>query len=96
MSPRPGPNISFIAVYTRRANFSFSQKRGVSLKIPIADPISALASYIEYFLLVQQSPSLVIPDFARALLKGAASDLHTAMGKYASYKDPYLNYIKAS
>jgi hypothetical protein len=67
-------------------------KKGIQTQIALEDPKAALSSYLEYFLLARQRPSLLMPQFAKALLEGGEAEFTSALLK--EDKDPYLNYLK--
>jgi exonuclease V gamma subunit len=72
--------------------FLLLTKKGVQKEIPLEDPQAALASYLDYFFLAAQRPSLLMPQFAKALLEGGDEELKSALLK--DDEDPYLKYLK--
>jgi len=69
-------------------------KKGKEVEIPIPDPKASLAEYIEYYLLAKESPSPLMPEWAKALLEGGLDQWKKAMEKEGDYGDPYLCYLK--
>lgn len=69
-------------------------KKGKTLEIPVQDPKAALGDYIEYCLLAKQTPSPMMPEWAKAILEEGSEGLKNSMAKEASFDDPYLDYLK--
>lgn len=69
-------------------------KKGLAVPIAIDDPQAELAAYLDYFLLAKQTPSPLLPEWAKSLLMGGIEDFKTALTKDPNYDDPYLAYLK--
>jgi exodeoxyribonuclease V gamma subunit len=67
-------------------------KKGLKMQIALEDPRAALASYLDYFLLALERPSVLMPQFAKAIFEGGEEELTSALSKES--QDPYLNYLK--
>jgi exodeoxyribonuclease V gamma subunit len=72
--------------------FLLLTKKGAAVELPVSDPMQALASYLDYFLLARQRLSPLLPDWAKAVLQGGEEDFGAALSK--DINDPYLNYLK--
>ncbi len=69
-------------------------KEGTVKEAPAADPLSLLASYIEYYELASKNISPLMPLWAKALLKGTAEDLEGVLSsKWSAFSDPYLDWL---
>ena len=69
-------------------------KNGKELELLVPDVQTALASYLEYFLIARTSPSPLMPEWATALLQKTEADFSKAISKSLSDEDPYLNYLQ--
>ena len=67
-------------------------KMGDCVQVDLDDPIDALAAYLNYFFLAKQSPSPLMPEWAKSVLEGGKEDFQNAISKDG--EDLYLNYLK--
>jgi exodeoxyribonuclease V gamma subunit len=66
-------------------------KSGKQFEPDIPYPQTALAAYLEYYLLAKQSPSPLMPEWAKSLLKGEQEEFKKAVQKES--EDIYLGYL---
>jgi exodeoxyribonuclease V gamma subunit len=69
-------------------------KKGAAVEWEIPDPQAALADYLEYYLLAKQTPSPLMPEWAKALLEGGENTFRDVLLKVPNFEDPYLQYLK--
>ncbi len=72
--------------------FLLLTKKGKEREFALDDPQSALASYLEYYLLARQRPSPLMPQWAKAVLEGGEEDFRAAMEK--ENDDRHVKYLK--
>jgi exodeoxyribonuclease V gamma subunit len=72
----------------------FLTKVGEAVELPVVDPIAALSTYLDYFLLAKNSPSPLMPDWAESLLLKSDGEFSKAVSKKMNYEDAYLEYLK--
>lgn len=67
-------------------------KKGEIHAFNIHNPQEELALYLNYYLLAQQTPSPLLPEWAKALLEGDREDIKRTFSRDS--EDVYINFLK--
>lgn len=86
------PDILFFSLFMQKNEVQLLfLKEKTRKNFQLRDPLSALKKYVQYYLLAQENPSPLFPDWAEPLLRGTEEELTKKIA--VEQRDPYRRWL---